>query len=59
MRNITLTLAALAAAVFAFAAIPASAEDAVVIKSDHPHHYHHWHHRHHHHEGAAVIIKKD
>jgi Spy/CpxP family protein refolding chaperone len=58
MRNITLTLAALAATAFALAAIPASAEDAVVIKTDHPHH-HHWHHRHHHHEGAAVIIKKD
>ncbi len=54
MRKITLAIAALAAIGFALPVMPASAEDAVVIKADHDRDWQ----RHHHHK-KVVVIKHD
>lgn len=51
MRNITLAIAALAAISFVLPVIPASAEDAVIIKTDHDHDWQ----RHHHHKKVVVL----
>jgi hypothetical protein len=56
MRKFTLAIAALAAIGFALPVMPASAEDAVVIKTDRDHDRD-WH-RHHHHK-KVVVIKHD
>jgi hypothetical protein len=53
MRNITLAIAALTAIAFALPVIPASAEDAVIIKTDRDHDRD-WQ-RHHH--KKVVILK--
>ena len=51
MRNITLAIAALAAIAFVLPVIPASAENAVIIKTDHDRDWQ----RHHHHKKIAVL----
>jgi hypothetical protein len=53
MRNITLAIAALAAIAFALPVIPASAKDAVIIKTDRDHDRD-WQ-RHHHHKKIVVL----
>jgi len=56
MRKLFLATAALAIAGLSLPAVPAHAEDRVVIKSGDRHHRHHWD-RDRHHE-KVVIIKK-
>ena len=53
MRNITLAIAALAAIAFVLPVIPASAENAVIIKTDRDHDRD-WQ-RHHHHKKIVVL----
>ena len=53
MRNITLAIAALAAIAFALPVIPASAEDAIIIRTDRDHDRD-WQ-RHHHHKKIVVL----
>jgi hypothetical protein len=53
MRNVTLAIAALAAIAFTLPVIPASAEDAIVIRTDRDHDRD-WQ-RHHHHKKIMVL----
>jgi hypothetical protein len=57
MRNVIVALAAVGVLGLSIpAAMPAKAEDRVVIKAGERHHHHRWMHRDHHKE--VVIIKK-
>jgi hypothetical protein len=56
MRNITLAIAALSAIAFVLPVIPASAEDAVIIRTDRDHDRD-WQ-RHHHHKQIVVLHHK-